>query len=167
MRRRLRTSKGFSIVEVSLATVIVGVAVVSLMELFFACTTQNGAASRLSTAMFLASNVREAMANVSFDDPYYGRVTPGPDVGETLATYDDLDDFSNASFNPPIDARRQTVAGMDGYTQTVTVQDVDPNRPTVASPGNAARQVTVRVTYQRDASQPSGEVFRLSWLEVE
>ena len=45
-----RRRRGFTLIEASLATVIVGVGILSMMQLFTACTQQNGNAVNMTTA---------------------------------------------------------------------------------------------------------------------
>src|ERR1700754_3200210 len=101
---RDRNRRGFTLIEASLATVIVGVGVLAMMGLFTHCTVQNRMADRMTTGMMLAQNVQECLANLSFNDPETAGNNFGSESGETLASYDDVDDWDGKSFNPPIDS---------------------------------------------------------------
>ena len=90
-----------------MATVIVGVGILATMSLFAACTQQNLTATRMTTAMELATNIQEAMANLAFADPITGKTTFGPEGGEKLSSFDDVDDFDGQTITPPIDALRR------------------------------------------------------------
>jgi len=116
-----------------MVTVIVGFGCVGMMKLMAAGSMANGDATELTTAMMLANNIREATQtsnNFSFSDP----VTPtnwGRESGEaanTPAGWDDLDDFDGAVLSPPIDARRKRLSNYSNWTQSITVQSMDPNR---------------------------------------
>ena len=98
--------RGFTLIEAALATTIVGVGVVASAQLFLSCTQQNASSANMTTAMLLASNVREAMSGLAFNDPTNGTATFGKETGETLPVFDDIDDFDGGSFNPPIDSLR-------------------------------------------------------------
>ena len=50
--------------------------------------------------------------------------TFGPETGEILAGYDDLDDFDGANFSPPINADRSTLNDYTTFSQQVTVENV-------------------------------------------
>jgi type II secretory pathway pseudopilin PulG len=174
LSRRIR--RGFTLIEAAAVTVIVGVAFVSVMGLFAACTQQNRVGGNMTTAMLLAGNIQETMAGLSFNDPGYGSTYFGPEPGQTLPAYDDLDDFDNQTFNPPIDSLRQSVPTLNQFTQSVTVAPVysmqlssnpDPAAPAMPKTTyTGAVRVTVRVLYKVAASTPSVEVYRTSWIRV-
>jgi hypothetical protein len=162
--------------EAALATIIVGVGITGLMTLSAALTDQNAAAGRMSTALLLASNVQEAMEGLSFNDPAYASLYFGPEPGELLASYDDLDDFDGRTFTPPIDAARQPVAALGQYSQAVSVVPVygnklnsnlnpaAPDLPKTAYTG--AVRVTIRVLYKRPTGVVDEEVYRTSWIRT-
>jgi type II secretory pathway pseudopilin PulG len=169
---RARRTRGFTLMEAALATVIVGVGVLSTVELFAGLTQQTRIANHETTALFLANNAHELLGELSFDDPLTGSTTFGPESNETLTgvesgsrPFNDLDDFVG-SFSPPIDSSRQPIEALSQYTQTISVTNVDPNRPTLASAGSACRRVTVVITYRPTASEGAQEVYRVSWLRV-
>jgi type II secretory pathway pseudopilin PulG len=172
--RKAPRRRGFTMMEAALATVIVGTAVVAAAELFGTCAKQNIHASHSTVAMMLANNVQEAMANAAFSDPQTGRAVYGAEGGETLAGYDDLDDFDNRTFNPPIDARRVSIPEMSQYSQVVTVRPVlseqlssnsNDASPTIAtSTYTGAARVRVRVFYRATPTSQAQEVYTRSWI---
>lgn len=160
---RRRRGSGFTLIEAALVTVIIGVGVMAMLQLLAAGTVQNGAGAKMTTALALAGNVRELTLDLSFSDPSQ---TPawGPETGETtLASYDDLDDLDGRSFNPPIDARRQTIADQAEWTQVVSVQCVDPDLITTVVPDGSSPMARVTVTVLCDGQ----EVCSSSWLAVD
>ena len=169
--------RGFTLIEASLATVIVGVGVLSMMQLFTACTIQNHSAANTTTAMLLAENIQETMAGVSFSDPAYGRTYFGPEPGQTLPSYDDIDDFDGRTFSPPIDSTRTPIAGLSQYSQVVSVWPVYPNQlsanSNTASPDvsqttyTGAARVTVRILHRKNPGDVASEVYRTSWIRVD
>ncbi|MEO6436739.1 MAG: prepilin-type N-terminal cleavage/methylation domain-containing protein [Tepidisphaeraceae bacterium] len=154
--------RGFTLIEAAIVTVIVGIGTVGLLELLASGTMSNAESSELTTALNLANDVREMSRSLAFADP----TTPttwGAESGESsAATYDDLDDLDGVSFNPPIDARRQSLSNYTRWTQSVTVQTVQPNQlTTVASDGSQpVNRVTVAV------SKSGSEVCRIAYLVV-
>lgn len=168
-RRSTASSRcAFTLIEAALATIIIGVGIVAMMQLFAACTQNNAYGSQQTTAMLLANNIQEAMASLSFDDPIYGSTTFGPESGETLATYNDLDDFNGASFNPPIDSLRNTISSLAQYTQNVTVTPVDPDQLNATKTAySGAVRITVDVFYQENASSPKQQVYEISWTRFD
>ena len=116
--------RGFTLIECMLAMVIVSVGLVSSVRLFAACTQQSITANQMTTAMLLAGHIREAMVGLSFNDPISGKTNFGFEAGETLASFDDIDDFDGQTFNPPIDSLRATITSMSQFTQVVSVVPV-------------------------------------------
>src|SRR5687767_14227459 len=122
--RRARASlgrRGFTLMEAMLATIIIGVGLLALMQLMGSLTAQNATAHQMTTARLLATNVHEAMAGLTFSDPAYSNTYFGPEPGETLPHYNDTDDFDGRTFSPPIDATRAVVPQLAQYSQEVSV----------------------------------------------
>ena len=185
--RRPRARGGFTLMETALSLVIVGTGVLASMQLFSACVTESGTAANATTARLLAENVRETMANLPVIDPVSGAARWGPEDGEALASYNDLDDFEGKidvatgkykgeEFNPPIDAMREKIPALSRYKQHVTVMPVNPNDPA----GNAneaaptlpkgtytgAVRVRVRVKYQQSSTAPWVDLYTTSWVRA-
>ncbi len=122
-RRRRRISShrpAFTLIETSLATVIVGVGVLASIEANTSFLQKNAWSTNTSTATFLANELREMMrrfprhdefsGGVYFEDPdnHTGFQGWGPEVNEIFIDpvtfeilgfdYDDLDDFDGALF---------------------------------------------------------------------
>jgi prepilin-type N-terminal cleavage/methylation domain-containing protein len=166
--RSIRTRRGFTLIEAALTTVIIGVGVLAAMQLFAAVTMQNNHSQHMTTAMMLGTNVQEAMSGLAFTDPVAGRNSFGPEAGENIANYNDVDDFNGRSFNPPIDATRTVLAELDQFTQSITVTRVNPNSlSTAATSYSGAVRIEVSVSYRPTPSAASGEVYRLSWLRLD
>jgi type II secretory pathway pseudopilin PulG len=168
---------GFTLPEASLAVLIVGIGFLAVMELFSACTLENQRSSQVTTAQLLATNIQELMANLAFKDPHYSTTTWGAEAGESLMSYNDIDDFDGLSFNPPLDSTRAAIPQLARYTQVVTVMPVDPNRP-----GNntdtvkpeigkgtytGAVRVRVAVLYRANAKDLPVEVLRSAWVRLD
>src|SRR4051812_25415543 len=85
--------RAFTLLESALATIIIGVGVLAMMGLFEACTRQNRQGAAATTAMLLAGHIQELMEGLPFCDPNTGRTTFGPEKGETLFLFNDIDDF--------------------------------------------------------------------------
>lgn len=170
-----RRRRGFTLIEAALTTVIVGSGVLSTVILFAACTKENSVAANTTTAMMLAGNIQEMMEGLSFNDPAYGSTYFGPEPGETLATYNDCDDFDGLTFNPPIDATCQPIAALSPYSQVVSVVPVYATQPgsntNPAAPDlpkttyTGALRVQVRILYKPNGLAAT-EVYRTSWVRV-
>lgn len=154
---------GFSLIEVLIAVLLVGLAVASLVASNSAFTKANGAGTDLSTAEFLAEQIRELTALLPVIDPGSTVWTTfGPEGVETLATYNDLDDFDGTSFSPPINANRTALNNFAAYSQQVTVENVSPSNfeQVVADKSSSFVRVTVRVYLN------SKEICSTSWLRA-
>lgn len=175
--RQTRSRRAFTLIETALATLIVGLGVASSMQLFAACSIENRASGTMSVAMLMANNVREAMGGLSFRDPGTAGAVFGPETGESLATWEDVDDFDGSTFSPPIDSLRQQIPDQSQYSQVVSVWPVNPNQlsvnsnessPTIAKTTyTGAVRVRVRILYQATPDAIAGEVYRTSWIRVD
>ena len=123
--KNTRYRDGFTLIEVLIAILLVGLAIVSLISANGAFTQANAAGAELSTSEFLIEQIRELTTVLPVIDPNTGTSTFGPEASETLANYDDLDDFNGASFSPPINADRNALADLSAYTQQITVENVN------------------------------------------
>lgn len=174
MRRVARTRRGFSLIEAAVATGIVGVGFVALMQFYLAVTMHNRAANELTTGTMLAEHIAQAMSMMPLTEPGYDTGNFGPEAFETLATYDDVDDFNNQSFQPPIDAAKQPIPELPDWRQSVVVERLGPNAINANADGAVTALSTntgvVRVTVRVSREQFDGsfrEVANMSWLQVE
>src|SRR5687768_17326410 len=81
---------GYTLIETALATVIVGFGILAGLRLFAACTAQSREAAERTTAMFLASNVQEAMADLPFSDPSGSPTFGLEETGQPVRLWDDV-----------------------------------------------------------------------------
>jgi len=163
--RDTKYDSGFSLIEVLIAILLVGLAVASLVAANSAFTKANGAGTDLSTAEFLAEQIGELTALlpvVEPNTPESGVDVFGPEPGETLASYDDLNDFDGKSFSPPINANRNALNDLAAYSQQVTVENVNKSNfeQVVADHGSSFVRVTVRIYLN------SKEITSASWLRA-
>jgi hypothetical protein len=172
---RAPRSRGFTLIEASLTTVIVGVGVLSIVSAQQAYHQQNDIAVRMGTALMLANEIRELTLGLPQHDPIYGNATWGPETGETtVAQYNDLDDFAGSNgtgttITPPINALRQTIPNMTSWSQVVTVENVLPNFLSASTPAPNNSTDCVRMTCRVLYTPPGGtayEVTRLSWIRA-
>ena len=110
-RRRPRPLSGFTLMETSLATVIIGVGVLAIIEAQQSFLRANAWSTHASTATYLASELREMSRNFPRHDRFTGGIyftDPsdtsslngwGPESGEVnTIDLDDLDDLDGAVF---------------------------------------------------------------------
>ncbi len=160
--RNTKYKSGFSLIEVLFAVMLIGLAIASLMAANGAFTKANGAGTDLSTAEFLIGQIRELSMLLPVVDPQDELSTFGPESGETLAGYDDLDDFNGATFSPPINAERASMTEFSAFYQQVTVENVNASNfeDVVANHSSSFVRVTVSVYLN------SRKISSASWLRA-
>ena len=183
-----RARGGFTLIETALATVIVGVGVLSIVAAQQAFHKQNAWSTHASTATLLGNEIREMTLRLPRHDPVVGMVFDevtgdplswGPEPDELwVGDFDDLDDFDgngdglifSADSDPPngpINARREIISNMDGWSQIVTVRNVDPfdiTDPDVPDASTSMIVIEVLVTYRAPTKGTAIEMTRVSWI---
>jgi hypothetical protein len=131
--------RGFTLIEAAMATVIIGVGVVALIELLATGTVSNVRGTEMTTGINLAKNIREITLQKKFED---------------------LPAMNNTSHEPAIDSREVELAEMQGWSQAVKVESVDPNLLTTALPDPAPRALRITATINRNGRK----VCDLQWF---
>jgi len=119
-----RNPRGFSLIEVMIAVVLVGLSITALVVASNSFTMANSVGADISTAEFLVEQIRELTTLLPVMDPQTATTTFGPEEAN-LASYDDIDDFDTATFSPPINANKVTLDDLAGFSQQVTVQNLN------------------------------------------
>ena len=157
-----KTNKtGFSIIEALIAVVLVGIAVTALVASNGYLSQANGAGADLSTAEFLIEQIRELTTMLPVVDPQTETATFGAEE-TNLSGYDDVDDFNNITFSPPITASRTTLNDLSAFTQTITVQNVSASNFNQAATPHSTNFVRITVTI----SMNSKTISSASWLRA-
>ena len=175
-----RARCGFTLIESALATVIVGTGVLAIVAAQQAYHYKNDWAQRSATAMLLANELRELTLTLPMHDPITGTQTMGPEANELdIGDYDDLDDFAGVVsqgkgagilFDPPINALRQEVANLDGWSQQVEVFNILPDNISVGDaltlPLGTTDMMRVNVTVYYESPQMTAPmtVAQLTWV---
>lgn len=216
-RARAKESRrrGFTLLETSMALVIIGVGVLAFVEAQKTFVQNNSWSSHTATATLLANEIRERMRKLPRHDPVTGLYLEAQGTGTALRgwglesgeialdDFDDVDDYEDIRFGAdgdlpgPVDAFGNIIPQLDpdgapvldergepvplsGWSQTVTVEKVDPfNYATPRAPGffEAAAgafpgrrvdqyplRVTVVVEYQGPYDTEPREVARVFWI---
>lgn len=155
--------KAFSLIEVLVATMLVGIAVAALMFSTASYTQANGYGIDISTAEFLIQEIKEMSFSLSVVDPQNGDATFGPEADETTtAGYDDLDDFDGAELSPPIDMTGTELADFSSFTQKITVENVSHADLNTVVADHASSIVKITVTVTKNGK----EISSSSWIRA-
>lgn len=215
-RRPSRARRGFTLLESALATVIIAVGVLALIDAQTIMSRANNWSTQAATATYLANELRERMRTLPRHDAVTGLIATtgsggavtvegwGPEDNEVNAgDYDDIDDFAGRIFglggtNPgPIDADSRIITEVDetgnvltstegvalamqGWSQAVTVEKVEPSNFSVVRALNYSRaatgstpalavdqfplRVTVTVRYMGPLDPEPREMARVVWI---
>ena len=137
---------GFLLVEAAVTSVVLGVAMVSLMTLFFISAKSNKIGEQTAVASQLAGELLEEVKARKWDQtqlagrpgiPAFGRSALGPDPGENAAdkrTFNDVDDFNGWTEQPALDPVMRPLSGMQAYQRSVMVEYVTSDLQTSAAP---------------------------------
>ncbi|MBL4590932.1 MAG: hypothetical protein JKY96_03125 [Phycisphaerales bacterium] len=108
-RKGKHAEGGFTLIEASMATVIIGVGVLAMVDAQSSFITANLWSNHAASATFLANEIRELTRNLPKHDPVHGLYIDadtdvltgwGPDGGETTVDdFDDIDDFDGIEFS--------------------------------------------------------------------
>ncbi len=179
IRKRRRRQRGFTLIEAALTTVIISTGVLAILAAQQAFHKKNDWAQRTGTALLLANELRELTMVLPKHDPFTGLATVGPEAGEdSVLDYDDVDDFAGVVngagigegiiFDPPINALRQEIADLKGWSQKIDVASVLPDNisSTFTQPLGTTDllRVTVTVFYQGPRDDQPNVVTTLSWV---
>jgi type II secretory pathway pseudopilin PulG len=178
--RRAAGSRGFTLIEAALTTVIIGVGVLAIVAAQQAYHQKNQWSQRVGTGLLLANELRELILTLPIHDPLYGAGNLGPEPGETgIAHYDDVDDFAGnvtgefgtgTTFSPPVNALRQVIPDMTGWSQHVEVINVLPDRMDVtaafAQPLGTTdlMRITVTTRFQGPNDPQPVTIAQLTWV---
>ncbi len=171
-----RGASGFTLIEAALTTVIVSTGVLAILAAQQAYHRKNDWAQRTGTAAMLANEIRELMMTLPTIDPLTGKNPVGPKSGQDPLTYNDVYDFAGdggtgVTFTTPINALRQPIANMDGWSQFITVKNVLPDNlgttftQTLGSTNTL--RVTVTVRYQAPGAAAASTMTQLTWIVYE
>jgi prepilin-type N-terminal cleavage/methylation domain-containing protein len=134
---------GFSLIEVLIAILLVGLAIASLVVVSGSFTKANAAATDLSTAEFLIEQVRERSISVDYEDLHY------------------LEHFDGVIFSPPINANGESLDNFAAFSEQITVENVSASNFEILDPNSDFIRVTVKVFLNNK------EISSASWLRAD
>ena len=157
-----KNKKAFTLIEVLIALLLVSVAIISIVSANLSSTKINAAGADLTTAEFLIEQITQLTMMLPAVDPNSGTSNFGPESGETLAIYDDIDDFNSVTFNPPIASDRSTLTAFNNFSQQITIENVSASNyeTTVGNHLSDFYRITVTIL------QGSEEINSVSWIRA-
>jgi MSHA pilin protein MshD len=146
--RRHLPQRGFSLVEVVIATLVVGLVMVAALNSVGAYIRGQQHVANRGRAVMLANDLMTEILTRSYEEPDDSPVF-GPEPGEgavSRADYDDVDDYHGLNNSPPLDRNGAPLAGGDPWQRAVTVEYVDPDSPgTTVGSDQGVKRITVTV----------------------
>lgn len=115
--RPRRGGRGFTLLELILSITIIGIAVTSVMSVFFVTTQHSADPMAQQQAQLIAEAYLDEILLKRFYDADTNNVCPA--AVETRSTYDNVCDYQGLSQSPPKDQHENDT--VSGYSVTVTV----------------------------------------------
>jgi len=148
--RCARLRRGFTLIEVAVASVLIALGVTALMVASGSATRVNQANVDMTQAVILAQELREWTLQLPFSDPDEADQDnpPGPDGSDPQSFVDDLDDLKDVTYSPPRDGQGQAISHLGLWSQTITItwRNPDDVLQTVAEGGSDLVHVQVTVS---------------------
>jgi prepilin-type N-terminal cleavage/methylation domain-containing protein len=134
---------GFTLIEVLIAILLVGLVIASLVAANGVFTKTNAFGTDLSTAEFLVEQIRERSTVADYDDLY------------------SLEHFDGVIFSPPINAEGDDLNEFAAFSEQITVENVSQdNFEQVVGSNSGFLRVTVKVFLN------SKEISSASWIRA-
>lgn len=156
--------RGFSLVEVAVSTLLVGVLLAaSLAGTGQALLGQRQTADR-AVAKVLVESMLAEIVQLAYVDPSVANPPLGLDSGESSTnrnTFDDLDDYAGHTASPPTTKAGDAIPGLTGWERTVEVVWINPATLAVSGADTGAKRITVTAKLN-GTTVYSAVVFRTS-----
>lgn len=150
---RHRASAGMTIIEVAVSLVITAVMLVAALNTIGASRDRQVRAERRAVGSALADDLLSQVCEYAYEDPDALVRLFGREVSELLAGksgLNDIDDFNNWEEDPPLDQSGSPLAGLSGWTRTVSVAWVNSSAPTTTSvTETGAKRITVIARFKK------------------
>lgn len=127
MNRVRQDCAGFTLTEVMIASVVIGIGVSASLFGMSSSLDSAGKSQDMLTAMSLAENVFQFAQALEFSDPEEPGGFGAEQDEDGVDDFDDVDDLDGSTFTPPIDAAGTEIETMGTWSQVVEVYCVDPD----------------------------------------
>lgn len=146
IRRRTPRRPGISLIEASVATLIVGVLFIAAMESVRHAHVAQAIISDQATGSWLADGLMDEILGCAYEDDQVSG-TLGLETGETgsnRSRFDDVDDYRNYSDSPPQSKSGQVSTDLAKWKRDVRVEWVTaPDSSTASSTATEIKRITV------------------------
>jgi prepilin-type N-terminal cleavage/methylation domain-containing protein len=171
---------GFTLIEVAITTIILGLGSVAVLGLLSTGTGANVQAAQLTTAVHLADNIHEMCDQLALPSSGAWGIPNGPTIaslmtggnitwldGATGSTSYTFDGTLGANSTGPVDANNNIIPNMSDWQQVVSVKSVQPSNVTSLVSNNTTipmANVTVTINYKTPEMTQPRQMFQSSWL---
>jgi prepilin-type N-terminal cleavage/methylation domain-containing protein len=139
----MRYSRGFTLIEVMVAMVLLGTAILALLMSNQSFSQTNGAGLKMSTAEFLTEQIREQTVTMTFTTL----------TGTFTAT--------TKTYSPPHDSQGNTLTTYSGYSQKIKGQYVSAtDLHTISGSATSFYKITVEIDLNNEI------ISSASWLRA-
>ena len=143
-----RNTTGFSLVEAVVATLIVGILLVAVMNTVGFSNAAQYKSTEQARGEALAQAIMAEILNQAYEEPddipSFGRESS--ESGGSRTTWDDVDDFNEWSASPPEQPDSTQLPNFNGWTRRVSVEWVNPNDLSqTASTETGVKRITVTI----------------------
>ncbi len=142
-----RRRRGFSLAEVVVSTLLVGVVLAGALNLLGATVRGRSNTALGDRARLLAEELLSEVLEYDYADPNELPVfgSEASEAGGNRDVFDDVDDFHNWDVTPPEYRDGTAMPNLTNWRRRVLVEYVDPNDPTT---GSASDQDVKRITVE-------------------
>lgn len=163
-----RRRRAFSLAEVVIATLIVGIMLVAAMKTVGASVRGRIIMANRERGFLLAQQLMSEILQADYQEPVEAAVF-GPEASETggtRAAFDDVDDYHNWTASPPQQKDGTLVPDRADWQRTVTVQFVKKNSLSlVSSSDQGVKRITVTVSRSGQAMASLVTVRSTAWQQ--
>lgn len=147
-RVHAHSRRAITMAETVVSTLIVGLVLVGTLQLIAPIVRSGSVMADKAIAANLARELSDEIATKYFTSPILQDVeSMGAAIGESRATYDDIDDYLGITNNPPQLSDGTPMAHLGAWTRSVDVVHADLNNPETNSPSyTGLKRVTVTVS---------------------
>ena len=138
--------RGFSLVEVSFATLLVGLMLIGALQTVGSVLRQRSRTAVEHRALLIGRQLLEEILAQEYADPTQSPLFGLESLELSRSQFDDVDDYHGLDESPPADRNGTTLAGLSGWRRRVTVQYADPLNPNAIVAGDqGVKRINVEV----------------------